>query len=168
MVCLNKISFATHPRMDGLLIASLCVFILGMHVGHATPLAPKLLKDESYGESFTAVADLKDGTYVLTQFVFTNAGFGDGKAACRALVVTPGSSGINDAVRYKRKEWRYIRDGNLLQVGWLHFGGTGHHILFQDTILWMGNGIGPLPIVGHKEQTRGGNIQPSHGEQPGR
>ena len=35
--------------------------------------------DESFSESFTAVADLRDGTYILLQLLFSNAGFGDYK-----------------------------------------------------------------------------------------
>ena len=35
--------------------------------------------DESFSESFTAIADLRDGTYILLQLLFSNAGFGDYK-----------------------------------------------------------------------------------------
>ena len=79
-------------------------------------LRPQLLKSESYGESFTAVAELSDGTYVLAQYVFTNAGFGDGKGACRALVVRPGQPGVNDAVRVSRDKWSYSESEYRLTV----------------------------------------------------
>ena len=79
-------------------------------------LRPQLLKSESYGESFTAVAELSDGTYVLAQYVFTNAGFGDGKGACRALVVRPGQPGVNDAVRVSRDKWNYSESEYRLTV----------------------------------------------------
>ena len=53
--------------------------------------------EETWSETWTAIADLADGSYVLVQYLFTNAGFGDGNAACRALWVPKGSAGTNSA-----------------------------------------------------------------------
>ena len=98
------------------LVFALC-FVGTTHVALSDPLQPKALSDESYGESFTAIADLSDGTYALLQYVFTNAGFGDGKAACRGLVVSPGKRGLNSAARFDRDEWRYDPQESSLTVG---------------------------------------------------
>ena len=40
-------------------------------------LQPVPLSEESYAETYTAVASLDDGSFVLLQMLFTNAGFGD-------------------------------------------------------------------------------------------
>ncbi|MEE2789360.1 MAG: hypothetical protein VX589_18625 [Myxococcota bacterium] len=101
-----------------MLPAALAVMALvGFSGAHAFELKPNPVSDEAYGESYTAIADLKDGSYVLTQFVFTNAGFGDGKAACRGLVVRAGGQGVNDAKRFDKDEWQYVSNGNVLKVG---------------------------------------------------
>ena len=83
----------------------------------ASLLKPKLLDSESYGETWTAIADLEDGGYVLLQYVFTNAGMGDGKGACRVLVVPPGKKGQNAAARVDRDEWSYDAGKKSLKVG---------------------------------------------------
>lgn len=95
------------------------IFIVSMstiQTSYAASFEPNPLSDESYGESFTAIADLSDGSYVLLQYVFTNAGIGDGKAACRGLVVRPGKKGENSAIRVDRDEWSYTKEGNRLTV----------------------------------------------------
>ena len=56
--------------------------------------------------------------------------FGDGKAACRALFVPAGAKGINDAVRYKRRDWRYIKSSNLLKVGKCHLSSANGQTMF--------------------------------------
>lgn len=112
-------------RRDALVLhATLCTLtcVLALCFGaaqatYAEPFKPNPISDESYGESFTAIADLSDGSYVLLQYVFTNAGFGDGKAACRGLVVRPGEPGENAALRVDRDEWSYSKEGSQLKVG---------------------------------------------------
>ena len=71
----------------------------------AQSFQPVFTDDESFSESFTAVADLRDGTYILLQLLFSNAGFGDYKGACRVLVVPKGSKGHNASVHVGSKEW---------------------------------------------------------------
>jgi len=50
-------------------------------------LRPLFLKRPSYGESFTFLADLDDGTYLHLQLSLTNLGPGPTKGICRALAV---------------------------------------------------------------------------------
>lgn len=83
-------------------------------------MKPRFIDEESFGETYTAVADLSDGTYILLQYVFTNAGFGDEKAACRALVIPPGRKGQNAAERFDSDEWHHKAGGNRLVVGRCH------------------------------------------------
>ena len=77
---------------------------------------PQLLDGETYSETYTAVADMDDGTYILTQFLFSNAGLGDGKAACRVLIVPKGGKGSNAASHYDRDEWSWS-EGEGLRAG---------------------------------------------------
>ena len=76
-----------------------------------------MLGEETYSEVYTAIADLDDGTYALLQLLFTNAGLGDGKATCRALVVEKGDKGINHFVDMDRDEWSYDPTGDALSAG---------------------------------------------------
>jgi hypothetical protein len=74
-------------------------------IAWASPLEPQNNGQESYSETYTAFADLNDGTYALLQLLFTNAGLGSGKAACRMLVVPNGAEGSNSSAQYSREEW---------------------------------------------------------------
>lgn len=78
---------------------------------------PRPVSSEAYAESFTSVVDLDDDTYVLLQLMFTNAGMGDQKAACRALIVLPGAKGNNSVKRYSRDDWKYVAKEKGLYVG---------------------------------------------------
>ena len=80
-----------------------------------SPIVPKNTGDESYSETFTTFADLDDGTYVLLQFLFSNAGLGSNKAACRVLVVPDGAEGSNRSVQLSASEWS--AQDKLLSVG---------------------------------------------------
>ena len=70
-------------------------------------LEPELLDRETFTETFTAIADLQDGTYVQAQVAVTNAGPGDGKGACRVLVVRPGAAPWTAAVELDRSDWGF-------------------------------------------------------------
>ncbi|MEE2755454.1 MAG: hypothetical protein VYA30_02280 [Myxococcota bacterium] len=83
----------------------------------AQVLKPRPINAEAYGESYTAIAHMTDGTYLLIQYVFTNAGWGDRKAACRILHVPNGSKGTNEAARFDKDKWSYSANGNQLNVG---------------------------------------------------
>jgi len=80
-------------------------------------LKPTPLGDESYAETYTAVASLEDGSFILMQLLFTNAGFGDRKGACRALWVPPGRPGINANANVDRNDWSYNATQDRLTVG---------------------------------------------------
>lgn len=88
--------------------------------GHV--FAPALGKEEAYSEAYTAVFDGDDGTYAIAQLLLTNAGFGDGNALCRALLVPPGEPGRNGVVRMGRGDWMYDETADVLRVGPCHVG----------------------------------------------
>ena len=82
-------------------------------------LKPRFTNDESFAESYTAIVDLEDGTYILAQLLFTNAGFGDQKAGCRALVVPNGTAGVNGSLQLDSGEW--TATANKIEVGECQF-----------------------------------------------
>ena len=113
------------------MLASLVLLtMLSQDVAAAPALRPEPLDDEAYAETYTAVASLKDGSYVLMQLLFTNAGIGDGKAACRALWVPPGGEGINASVNLSAGEWSYDGSRDSLVVGPCRLGQSASGLQF--------------------------------------
>ena len=114
------------------MLASLALLsMLSQDVAAAPALRPEPLEDEAYAETFTAVASLKDGSYVLMQLLFTNAGMGDGKAACRALWVPPGGEGMNASVNLSGGQWSYDSAREALVVGPCRLGATSTGLQFR-------------------------------------
>ena len=93
------------------------MFALTLSAALAAPLQPSPMSDETYAETFTAVASLEDGSFVLLQLLFTNAGIGSNRGGCRALWVPPGQSGINTSQNVDRDEWSYDAGASQLTVG---------------------------------------------------
>lgn len=93
------------------------MFPLIVHAALAAPLEPVPMSDETYAETYTAVASLEDSSFVLLQLLFTNAGFGSGRGGCRALWVPPGQSGINTSQNGDRGDWSYDAAASTLTVG---------------------------------------------------
>jgi hypothetical protein len=67
-----------------------------------TWLRPLFLKRLTYGESFTFLADLDDGSYLHLQLSLTNLGPGPTKGICRALLVPPRGAPWKAASRVSR------------------------------------------------------------------
>ena len=88
-----------------------------LHAALAAPLEPSPMSDETYAETYTAVAALEDGSFVLLQLLFTNAGIGSGRGGCRALWVPPGQAGINTSQSGDRGNWSYDASASTLNVG---------------------------------------------------
>lgn len=81
-------------------------------------LRPLLLDRGTYGESFTFVADLEDGTYLQAGLSFTNLGPGSTKGICRALVVAPDGQLWDAHERFSRAEIAWHDGGDeRLTVG---------------------------------------------------
>ena len=93
------------------------MFALTLSAALAAPLQPSPMSDETYAETFTAVASLEDGSFVLLQLLFTNAGIGSNRGGCRALWVPPGQAGINTSQNVDRDEWAYDAGAAQLKVG---------------------------------------------------
>ncbi|HZH04386.1 MAG TPA: hypothetical protein VEY30_11420 [Myxococcaceae bacterium] len=82
---------------------------------------PQPLAKDSYGESFTFLADLDDGTYVWTQFSVTNIGPGSNHGICRASVVSPDGRLWKADKRVQPGDdedgWRYDGGSHVLWIG---------------------------------------------------
>lgn len=73
----------------------------------STWLKPLLLRRGTYGESFTFVADLDDGSYLQLSLGMTNLGPGSTKGICRALLVPAIGAPWKAAARVGRDEIRW-------------------------------------------------------------
>ncbi|MBF5043344.1 hypothetical protein FGE12_13180 [Aggregicoccus sp. 17bor-14] len=98
----------------------------GAPAAPAAPASPGLLEpqpvpSDNYGESFTFLADLQDGTYVWTQLSFTHLGPGSHHGVCRALVVRGGAASAQPAwtpsERVSKGQWGYDAAARALRVG---------------------------------------------------
>lgn len=70
-------------------------------------LEPRMIDEELYTESFVAIADLDDGTYVKAQLGLSNAGSGDGNGACRIMLAQKDRPAISKGKVFGEKEWRF-------------------------------------------------------------
>jgi hypothetical protein len=99
-------------------------------------LKPLLLKRGSYGESFTFIADLEDGTYVQASLSFTNLGPGSTKGLCRGLVVRPSGTPWKAATRVGKDAygWRGGADERLAIgpcAAWIDGSATGVEVALE-------------------------------------
>ncbi|NMO14520.1 hypothetical protein HPC49_02070 [Pyxidicoccus fallax] len=83
----------------------------------AAPLEPTPAPNDNYGESFTFIGDLEDGTFVLVQLSVTNLGPGSRHGICRASVLKPGQKAWTPQKKVGEREWRYDAMTGTLQVG---------------------------------------------------
>lgn len=104
--------------------AALCIAALGASIalganpapaaaqGNAT-FVPTTSDDGDYSESWTAIADLQDGTYVQLQLAVSNIGPGDLNGVCRALVVAPSAKAWTGAKTVDDDAWEASKDKGL-------------------------------------------------------
>ncbi len=117
-------------------------------------LEPKRLSDEAYAETYTAVAALEDGGFALMQLLFTNAGFGSNRSACRALWVPKGGTGTNASA--DADAWSFNAANNTLTVGTCTLGTQGGGLSFAaqldglDMTLQTRQAPRPVPPPDHK------------------
>ncbi len=84
-------------------------------IAHAQALKPNVLDDGDFSESWTAIADLEDGTYVQVQLAISNIGPGDRNGVCRVLVAEPGKKAWSQAITVDSDEWSYKK--GTLKIG---------------------------------------------------
>ncbi len=96
------------------MITSMCLLVPTLANGLS--LKPKFESSERFGETFTAAFHGDDDSVFLFQFIFSNAGFGDGKAACRLLSIPKGKNASNHMLRFDEDEWAYRAHSNTLDL----------------------------------------------------
>lgn len=118
-------------------LAAALALIAPVATAASSALRPLLLAHGTYGESFTFVADLDDGTYLQLGLSFTNLGPGSTKGICRALVVAPDGRLWRAQERFSRAEVSWHDGGEeRLAVGpcaaWASDGGSGIEVKLDD------------------------------------
>jgi hypothetical protein len=94
------------------------LLLLWFEVALAAPiLSPQITGDEKFGENYTLVTKLDDGSFVLFQILFSNVGFGDGGGGCRMLYVPKDQTGINRRMQFDSDEWNYQTSSDQLTAG---------------------------------------------------
>lgn len=99
------------------LLSLLAVLALPSLAGASAVLEPMPSSSDNYGESFTFMVDLEDGTFVFTQFSITNLGPGSRHGICRATVVRPGKKAWSPQVKVSSDEWGYDAATSTLKMG---------------------------------------------------
>jgi hypothetical protein len=99
------------------LLTLLAVLTLPLGAGAGAVLEPLPSANDNYGESFTFMADLDDGTFVSAQFSVTNLGPGSRHGICRATVLRPGRKAWTPQVKVDSDEWGYDPATNTLRMG---------------------------------------------------
>lgn len=70
-------------------------------------LKPEAIEDETYTESFVAMADLDNGGYLKVQLGVSNAGPGDGKGACRIYLADESGPPLSRSLLVEREGWSF-------------------------------------------------------------
>src|SRR6267154_4692622 len=94
---------------------------------------PKLRPEAFYSESYSFLFSAEDGTFARVQFLVSNAGLeGHGKAAVRAVVVTPDGKTTNDGEAFESGEWGVQAEGAIeMGASRLSLGpDASHHVHF--------------------------------------
>jgi hypothetical protein len=104
-----------HERLS--LLSVLAVLTLPLLAGASAVLEPLPSSNDNYGESFTFMVDLEDGTFVFAQFSITNLGPGSRHGICRATVVRPGQKTWAPQVKVDSDEWGYDAATSTLKMG---------------------------------------------------
>lgn len=98
-------------------VALLATLALPAVAAAGAALEPTPSPSDNYGESFTFIGDLEDGTFVLVQLSVTNLGPGSRTGICRASVLRPGQRAWTPQKKVGAKEWSYDAATRTLQVG---------------------------------------------------
>ncbi len=78
---------------------------------------PKLRSEAFYSESYSFLFASEDGSFSRVQFLVSNAGLaGSGKAAVRAVVVSPDGTTTEDADTFEPDDWR-VRPTGAIEMG---------------------------------------------------
>lgn len=78
---------------------------------------PKLRAEAFYSESYSFLFSSEDGSFARVQFLVSNAGLeGHGKAAVRAVVVSPDGATVEDNEAFESGEWA-VRPEGAIEMG---------------------------------------------------
>jgi phosphatidylglycerophosphate synthase/putative flippase GtrA len=94
---------------------------------------PKLRAEAFYAESYSFLFSSEDGSFARVQFLVSNAGLeGHGKAAVRAVVVSPDGKALEDSDTFDSGQWSVLPEGAIeMGTSRLTMGpDASHHVHF--------------------------------------
>ncbi len=104
-----------HEQLSRLtLLAALALPLLA---AAGAPLEPLPSSSDNYGESFSFMVDLEDGTFIFAQFSITNLGPGSRHGVCRATVLRPGQKAWTPQAKVSSDDWGYDAATSTLRMG---------------------------------------------------
>ncbi|WP_224249264.1 hypothetical protein [Hyalangium gracile] len=152
-----------HERLTPL--AWLAVLTLPLLAGAGGVLEPMPSTSDNYGESFSFMVDLEDGTFVAAQFSITNLGPGSRHGVCRATVLRPGRKPWTPQVKVDSDEWGYDAATSTLRMGpcTLHAGsGTFISVPLDKGLLNISFSEPPAPKAPPGSEVLVGNARYRH------
>ena len=99
----------------------------------ARSFLPKLRSEAFYSENYSFLFSAEDGSFARVQFLVSNAGLeGHGKAAVRAVVVSPDGKTVEDSEAFESGEWSVQAEGAIeMGASRLTLGpDASHHVHF--------------------------------------
>jgi len=99
----------------------------------AKSFLPKLRSEAFYSEAYSFLLSAEDGSFTRVQFLVSNAGLeGHGKAAVRAVVVSPDGKTVEDSQAFESGDWRALPEGAIeMGASRLTLGSdASHHVHF--------------------------------------
>ncbi|WP_224367890.1 hypothetical protein [Hyalangium versicolor] len=152
-----------HDRLSPLTL--LAALTLPLLAGAGAVLEPLPSSNDNYGESFSFMVDLEDGSFVSTQFSVTNLGPGSRNGVCRATVLRPGRKPWTPQVKVDSDEWGYDAATTTLRMGpcTLHAGsGTYISVPLDNGLLTISFSDPPSPTAPSGSEIIVGNSRYRH------
>ena len=103
----------THEGKCELLYLATVLDFASLWVRTLLPFQPNMRTDELYVESFVAVGEFGDGTFVQVQLAFTNVGPGSEHGVCRVILKHPNEAIVDKDNIVKQGQWHFNKDTGL-------------------------------------------------------
>ena len=125
--------------MRTIICTFLLIFFTQKTVFARDVLQPNPISDEMYAETYTVVSSMNDGSFILMQYLFTNAGLGSQKAGCRILLIPNGQQAKNVTDRVSKENWRFDPSTRSLKVSKCNLSSQNGQTKFSAQHLWSGS-----------------------------
>lgn len=117
-------------KASSLLALPLAVGLLAApSASQAQTFSPQVPDHDKYGESWTVLTVLEDGTYLQGQLALSNIGPGDRNGGCRLLISAPGAPTWTASASVEDGQWSH-REGTLA-VGGCSASAQGQELVYR-------------------------------------